>query len=316
MKYQTRFLIWGALALGVIGCAQAPVNQSEYVAKKVEASYFEKVNGITVAQFRSSASCPNDPSSMSSSDWKRLSAMASACVKSQEWAKVEKLGNAIAIKGKLTPWGPYFLSLAAESRKDYPRAIWMLELALKKAPKEGILQYQLGRVHWLMGNDLDALKYLKQASETNPSLVEAHWTTGLVALSGDNFSEAESALNRALAVDSRHWPSIATLAEVKMRTKNWEAAEALLNQAVSLNPQSTKARVALATVQEIGLKKAYDALSTYKELKRQSAQNKLDAPINFNVDDKIKSIEGSLAKAPKPQVSARQPSAEDGKVAK
>lgn len=317
MKYQVIPKILGlVVSVVAVGCAQAPLNQSEYVAKKVEASYFEKVNGTVISQFKTGVNCPSSESELNGTEWKRLSSQAAACVKAQDWAKVEKLGNAIAIHGKLTPWGPYYLSLAAESRKDYPRAIWMLELALKKAPKEGILQYQLGRVNWMMGNDIEALKYLKLASETNPSLIEAHWITGLVALNSDKFSEAESALNRALAMDSKHWPSLTTLAEVKIRTKDWEKAESLLSRAVSLNPQSTKARVALATVQEIGLKKAYEALGTYKELKRQSAQNKLDAPLNFNLDEKIKMIEGALATVPKPQVSSRQPSTQDEKVAK
>lgn len=304
-------ILISVLSLILAGCSTAPARQDAPIAKKIEASYFDKVEGVPLSEAR--GECPKSEAPLAEVSWEKMMPMAAACVKAQDWFRLEQVGNALATRGHRTPWGPYYLSLSAESRKDYPRAIWMLELAIKKAPKEGILHYQLGRIHWLQGNDIVALKNLKQASELNPSLTDAHFISGVVALNSDKLGEAESALKLALRNDSRHFPATMAMADLKMKAKDWEGAVSFLERAISLNSRSQKARVALATVQETQLKRLDAALSTYRDLKRLNASNKLDAPLGFSVEDKIKSLEGMMVQAVKQkQVSSRKPSTAEG----
>jgi tetratricopeptide (TPR) repeat protein len=314
MKKLLFFLI-SAVVLN--GCATSPASKNEpAAAAKVEPTYFEKISGQNVQDLRPAATCPRSDKEFATSTWRQMSAMAAACVKAGDWNRVDQLGNAIAIKGSKAPWGAYYMGMAADAKKNYPRAIWMMELALKKAPGEGILHYELGRIRWQMGDDILALKEMKQASDLNPSLTEAHWITGMVALNTDKLGDAETAFQKALATDRNHFPSVMALAEVKMRQKDWVHAASELNQAISINPRSTKARLVLAGMHETQLKQVQEALDAYKDLKRLSAANKLDAPLNINVDDKIRTIEGTLKQSLKPQVSKRQPSSTEGKVAK
>jgi tetratricopeptide (TPR) repeat protein len=241
-------------------------------------------------------SCPAD-NKWEEYDWKRIPPFANACVKAKDWAKLEKMGNNLATRAHLTPWGPYYLAVAAEGRKDYPRAIWMLELALKKAPKEGLFHYELARIHWDLGDDSDAVKHMKMASELSPNLTEAHATMGQLAMQRHEYSEAEGYFQKALKADDNHVPALLGMAMVTLNNKDYAHTEEYLNRAISVNPRGSKARLALAQVQEENLKKYHEALQTYKELKRMNADKKLDETVQINLDEKIQSLEKNLSQA-------------------
>src|SRR5262249_51286318 len=154
--------------------------------------------------------------------------------------------------------------------------IWMLELALKKDPKEGLFHYELGRIHWELKEDQDALKELKQASDLNAGLTDAHWIMGQMAVGRQDYSAAEKYFQKALASNSQHVPSLLGMATLKINSKDYVKAEDYLNQAISLSPKSAKARVALAQLQEQHLNKLDEALRTYKQIKQMAAKNQLD----------------------------------------
>ncbi|MGZ3721874.1 MAG: tetratricopeptide repeat protein [Bdellovibrionales bacterium] len=310
----TRNIILVGSAMLFAGCATAPAEKTSAHLEALPApapSYEEKVGSMAVEQVKTA--CPAD-SKWEALEWKKISPYANACVKAKDWGKVEKMGNFLATHAHLTPWGPYYMSLAAEGRKDYPRAIWMLELALKKAPKEGIFHYELGRIHWELGDDADAVKHLKQASELSPSLTQAHWVMGQLAVQRHDFNEAETLFQKALKIDSKHLPSILGMATLTINNKDFARAEGYLTQAVALNPRSSKARLALAQVQAEHLKKYQDALHTYKQIKQMNADKKLDESVHINLDEKIQSLEKSLTQAaakPKSgELTVRTPSGE------
>lgn len=306
----TRNIILG-LSLAMVGCATAPAAKKvdePMALAPVKPSYDEKTGSMTLDQVKTS--CPSD-SKWEEYDWKRIPPFANACVKAKDWMKVEKMGNNLATRAHLTPWGPYYLAMAAEGRKDYPRAIWMLELALKKAPKEGIFHYELGRIHWELGEDSDAVKHMKMASEMSANLTDAHFTMGQIALQRRDFAEAEGYFQKALKNDSNHMPSMLGMATIAIGKQDFVHAEEYLARVTRMNPRHSKALLALAQVQEDHLKKYQEALQTYKELKRMNADKKLDEPVHINLDEKIQSLEKSLSQAAKAKSSeVRQPSAE------
>lgn len=304
----------GAVVL-LSSCASSSRNSDTALAPKVKPTYFDKVTAQRIEDWDPGVACPLSQTEDSKVEWKKLANLAAACVKIQNWGQVEKLGNQLSIHGRLTPWGPYFLALAAEARRDFPRALWMLELGLKKAPREGILHYQLGRIRWQMGDDVLALQSLHEASNLNPSLTDAHWVDGMLALNAGKLGEAEVAFEKALANQSSHWLALMALAEVKLRGKDFSRAENLLQRALRFNDRSLRARLALAFVQEVELKKFREALGSYQDIKRLSAENKLDATLNMNLEEKIRSVESELAKAEKLKISSRQPASPEGKVA-
>jgi tetratricopeptide (TPR) repeat protein len=301
------------LSLTIAGCAAAPTAKTTALPdlQPVKPSYDEKTGSMTMDKIKSS--CPSD-NKWEDYDWKRIPPFANACIKAKDWAKLEKMGNMIATHAYLTPWGPYYLAVAAEGRKDYPRAIWMLELALKKAPKEGLFHYELARINWDLGDDSEAVKHMKLASDLSANLTDAHATMGQLALQRHEYSEAEGYFKKALANDDRHIAALLGMAMITLNNKDYSRTEDFLNRAISSNPRGAKARLALAEVQEEHLKKYQDALQTYKELKRMNADKKLDEPVHINLDEKIQSLERSLSQAavkPKSgELSVRTPSNE------
>ncbi len=299
--------------LWLAGCASTP--GAEKKADQPVPTYTEKVTAVNLQEFKPAASCPAD-GKFESSDWRKVAGYANACVKAKDWRKVEMIGDYLAKSAHLTPWGAYYMSLAAQARKDYPRATWMLELALKKAPNEGLFHYQLGRLHWENGNDAEALKAMKLASDLNASLTDAHYVTGTIALQKGDNSEAEKRFRKALAVDSKHVGSAMGVATLRMKSGDWAQAESALENAIALAPRSTRARLALAQVREQQLKKFQEALDAYKEIRSLQGQRKLDEAPGVNLDEKISTLEKSVSQASKDnKVSSRKPS-QEGQVSK
>lgn len=312
MNIQRAVLIFTSILIS--GCATpgAEIKKQTYIAPAplnapAAPTYSEKARGVTVDQVKS-ANCPQD-NKWENLTWTKIIPLANACVKAKDWHRVEKMGDLLAKTAYLTPWGAYYLSVAAEARKDYPRALWMLELALKKNPNEGIFHYEIGRIQWELKDDAEALKHLKMASDLNSSLTGAHWIMGQMAIQRQDYSAAEHLFEKALESDSEHMPSIFAMAQVKVIKKEWERAEEYLAKAVRYNPRSTKARLALAQVQEEYLKKVQEALHGYKQLKQLSADRKLDESVHINLDEKIQSLEKNITQMTN-KVTTRQPSTE------
>jgi|GEM_PF-1295094 len=302
-------------ALYLTGCATGSSNTKTDVAPVP--TYTEKVGAIPADEFHA-ASCPvgvekQEMAKWDAGNWRKVVAFANACVKAKDWRKVESIGNHLAVNAYLTPWGAYFMSLAAQSRKDYPRAAWMMELALKKAPNEGLFHYQMGRLYWEQGDGQAALKSLKQASELNAGLTEAHYIMGQMALQKESYSEADKYFRKALTVDGKHWPSLMGMATVKMKSGDWMEAVNYLEEGIRQNPRNAKARLALAQTQEMQLKNLQEALSAYKDLRSQAMAKKLDEPVMFNLDEKINALEKSVSQVSKGKEVVRKPTAE-GKV--
>src|SRR5271167_732412 len=121
MKTTWRQLLCLSSTLTVLmGCASSPAQKNGVVEPLSQPlpTYTEKVQALTLDQVK--GSCPTNDK-WEGMEWKILLPFANACAHAKEWGKVEKMGNALATRASQTPWGPYFLGLAAEGRKDYPR---------------------------------------------------------------------------------------------------------------------------------------------------------------------------------------------------
>jgi tetratricopeptide (TPR) repeat protein len=295
------------IAFYLSGCATGG-SSPKSVAIAPVATYKEKTGAIAVSDF-STGNCPAD-GKWEGPDWRKAVASANACVKAKDWRKVELIGNHLAVSAHLTPWGAYYLSLSAQNRKDYPRAAWMMELALKKAPNEGLFHYQMGRLHWEQGEEQLALKALEQASELNADLTDAHYIMGQISLQKEKLGEAEKLFRKALAANSKHWPSLIGMATVKMKSKDWADAVVYLEDGIRQNPRSTKARLALAQIHESHTKNIQEALSAYKQLRSQSMAKRLDETVSLNLDEKISALEKSISQATKGKELVRKPTAE------
>jgi len=265
------------IVLLLAGCASKPSKTAkaapEQAKEEVKATYTEKVKAASLDNL-GRMPCPRD-GAWNGQDWRKIIPMANGCVKAKDWRKVENIGAYLGVHAHLTPWGAYYMSVAAGARKDYPRAVWMMELALKKAPGEGLFHYQLGRMHWEMEDDTSALKHLKMASEMNPTLTDAHWVMGQIALQRGEMNQAQELLEKALNNEPTHFGALMAMASLKSKGKDLEGAEGYLARAVRSNPRHAPARKALSDIQMKMKAEQPQVSKTKKVSSRKPAEKKV-----------------------------------------
>jgi tetratricopeptide (TPR) repeat protein len=316
-------LLVSTAILSLIGCASAPAprmakNADPVEAPKTPAKYAMVAHNLS--EYAHSTKCAAPSKVSVYSDWMKVAA---ACAGVAQWNRVEDLGNKMSIGDSSEPWGSYFLSLAAEGNKDLLRAQWMAELAVKKAPSEGIVLYQLGRIQWAMDDREGAAKTLQSATDKNPTLTEGFVFLGQMALLQDKTSEAQKRFAHAYEQDSKNFGAVMGLADVAVRKNDGPDADKYLHEAVSLRPNSMQAWMGLAQAQEIIVKDNEGALGSYTRIQKLVSSHKLDGTPSIDIASKVHALQTIVAEAKrlekeqalKQKVSERKPSA-DGKVSK
>jgi len=309
----TQSILTVIIGLTMAGCATTG-SKSNPAQKTV---YVETIVPLSARSGWSGAknTCLDGIGKLKNLTWKEKLKVGNACVLSGQWASVETVGAFIAEKEHQSPWGPYYLSLAAEARSDFPRALWMIDLASKKAPNNGMMVYQAGRIHWKNGDRLSAKRSFEAAIKLASNLSEAHSILGQLALLDGNLSDAEKRFQKALQSDSRNQSSLLGLAEVKIKKKLYKEAIDLLGQAISNAPSSYQARVRQAYVFEVLDKNYPEALSAYRRIQTLDGNKRLDAAVDIDLESKIRSLEALVKNSVPNQVTLREQS-NDKKVTK
>ncbi len=134
------------------GCA----SQSTKTIKNDSAQYVDGLQDVSLADLKfKSQKCY---SSDEKKNWKLLVSIANRCVEESNWSMTKQLAGSLSQNFPISPWGPFYLSLAAEAEDNLPKALWLVELSLKKTPKVSLLQQQKARILWLMGERKEAEK--------------------------------------------------------------------------------------------------------------------------------------------------------------
>ena len=144
-------------------------------------------------------------------DWKMLVRHANGCIAKGDWKSVEMIAGEIAGRDIESPWGVYYLSLAADHAGDLPRALWMAELAMKKAPAIGLFGYQKGRVLWKMEKHRAAVEEIQAAVKHEPRLVDAHLFLGQVYARDQQPEKSAAHFQKAAELD----PSSVSAGQIK-----------------------------------------------------------------------------------------------------
>ncbi|HAG91229.1 MAG TPA: hypothetical protein DCL41_05125, partial [Bdellovibrionales bacterium] len=119
-----RFAIFITLSLFLVSCASGPGR------KKGPSPYSASWEGKTSSEKGDPKKCPANKDYMKM-QWKSLVVLAGNCVQAKNFFQLERVADQLAKIEPESHWGSYYLSLAAEYRKDLPRAFWMINLALK-----------------------------------------------------------------------------------------------------------------------------------------------------------------------------------------
>lgn len=292
----------------MVGCAsKGPKPQgtkSAATSPSTSALKTEIVQGLSLPEIKSKK-CSNVIKNLKYEDlWKT----ANGCAASGNWKFVEEIGNQMAIQSPEQPWGLYYLALSAEANKDFPRARWMIDQSIKKSPNEGILYYQLGRLHWLMDQKSLAIETFHKAADLNDGLCDAHNFLGSIALLEDKLTDAEKSFLKTEQLKPRNITALLGLAEVYIRKAKWSDAEKRLLLAVETNSKNMQALQELALVQEQEGKDMSAALNSYKQLKNLNQAGKLDHAPTVDFNAKIRTLQAAVDAEMKKKMLERKPS--------
>lgn len=233
MKYIYLRLVTAFLPAGLlVGCATTGPRlvEEDASAAKASRSYLENVTLVPASEQLSenvSCSVPAEarspqpgPGGGPSKDWRKLIARANACVKAKNWRNLETLANAIARTDIDSPWGAYFLSVSAEATGELGRALWMIDLAQKKAGgRSALFAYQKGRVFFLMKNTAKAMAEIEQAVAYDPALAEGHLFLGDIYRRDQQLDRAQACYLAAMKADPKNERAIAALQEMNVLPK-------------------------------------------------------------------------------------------------
>ncbi len=234
-------------------------------------------------------------------DWKDAVDIASSCVKEQNWIEVRRMGESLASRDPYAPWGPYFLSVVADSQSQPSKALWMIDLAIRKAPQVGLLYFQKARL--LLKADLqnEAVALCDQALRLDSSLSEAVRMLAQVEHRDRNFDRATQLWGKLLDVRPQDTEGLWFRALAAVQIGQVDLALNDLQALSKLQPERREVRFRIGVLLEENKKDLPAALIAYKNavgIQRPSDNMPL------NIEARIKSIEKSLAKPVERAVAA------------
>lgn len=296
----------------VTGCATTgPKTVTQYDPHAAEKArpYLENHFGMDVRSATNAAVC-GEPKV--ATEWRAWVLAADACVQKQNWSQVEKLGTEMSSRHMDSPWGAYFLGLAASQRGENLRAHWLLDLAEKKAGGSiGLVRYEKARLLEKEEGVAVAAKEMKEAIKIDATLVPAILWLAQVHHRDRMNREAEGYYRQALAQKPDVWPALTGLADILIENKNGVEAAEFLTRAIAIKPEVAESRVKLAMVYETMTKEPAKAVQTLRELRvaieKGRARGKVSLDTSAKIDAKIKMIEQTLKPEPTGQAREREP---------
>lgn len=246
--------------------------------------------------------CPSNSTSWRGENLKNIFEHANNCIRSGTAAQVERIGNFLSQKHYQTPWGPYYLSVAAEIKKEYARGIWMVDLALKRDPKNAWVSYQKGRLHWLSGEYSTGLQAFRMAIENDSTFVDANIFLGQVYFSNGDYKQALKYFENAKSSQPSSLDAAIGLAEIGIAMGNEKLAIQLYEEVINMAPRKVSYKLRLAQLYESVNKDYSSALSIYKRIRGLSDGSQTATDIPTDLNDRIQRLEARLAERSREQV--------------
>lgn len=144
-----------------------------------------------------------------------------------------------------SPEAWYDLGLVRMFANEWRLAGQALTQALKLAPDDYRVYFELGKVHFEMKRYDDAIEHFDEALNLKPppaakTTIRFHF--GLVREAQGNDAKAADEYRQALKLDPNHVPSMLNLATLHLQEKRMEPAKELLDRALEIAPQNAIAR--------------------------------------------------------------------------
>jgi len=276
--------------LGTLIIAALMVSACSTTPKTVPRKYASAVSANFVGETKAEP-CPLQKAVDAEKNWKSLVAKANGCINKSQWAMVETIGEKLSQVEPDAPWGAYYLSIASESRGHTERAMWMIDLALKKADNVGVLKYQKGRILWKQQFFKESIAQMQEAIELDKGLKDAQLFLGQVYLRELDFKKAQGYFEAVLLTEARNHPALFGLASCYIELENSKEALSVIERGISNFPKILDFRLQEVYVYENLIKEPEMALQKYKQLQAMLTTKKIEGTLPFDISEKIKNLE-------------------------
>ena len=229
-------------------------------------------------------------------DFSDLSEQANFCARDQKWNEVVKLARKMFEVRPKSPWPAYYMSLAAEAEGARDRALWMIELALRKDARQGIVHFQKSRLLWAGSSYTEAVDTLEEAVKLSPDLVDAHLFLAQVDFRDQIYAKAAQSFLAVQSQRPRNPIALSGLTECRIQARDGMGAMEFAKKAVDAFPEQANFHLREAFIYENLLGLPQQALDVYKRVEKLYTNRKLRGEIRLNLVEKVKSLEDSLRK--------------------
>lgn len=273
------------VALFVSACATGP-KTSEATKKYIAESKIVDTKNIHAAKCNSLSYAKNKK-------WQDWIEYANACVKKKNWRRVKAYGILLSETEANSPWGPYYQSLAAENSGNLQKSLWMVDLALKKAPKLAILFYQKARIEWNLGNYESAVGHLKTSVNFDSNNLQAHLFLGQIYFRDNEVSKASQHFHSILILEPENKIALYGIAEAKVEAKDYAGAVRDFDKLIELNKKELAYHLRKAEIIEKHLGNKKLAIELYQKINTDYRKGKLRGEMLIDITLKIKKLKQS-----------------------
>lgn len=292
MKALRTLTVTTLIAATHIACSTAPANMTSKKVNtaEVQRKYASQVQSAFEGETKVEP-CPVQKVVDTENSWRGLMAKANGCINKSNWTMVEIIGEKLSQIEPDAPWGAYYLSIASENKGHTERAMWMVDLALKKANNIGVLKYQKGRILWKQQFFKEAIAEMQNALELDKGIKDAQLFLGQIYLRELDFKKAQSYFETVLLQESRNQKALFGLASCYIELENTKEALSVIERGISNFPKVLDFRLQEVYVYENLTKDTFVALAKYKQLQAMILTKKLEGTLPFDINEKIKTLE-------------------------
>lgn len=288
----------------VVSCAsRSPMNDPKGLKEKgalLESAKVDSepfIKGYRGLVFTSKAGRCQLPS-VNKTDWQIWVKVGADCVAAKNWIFVDRVGQELSLKEPHAPWGAYFLSIAAENRSNLLQAQWYVDLAIKKAPNLGLLDYQKSRIYFLEKEFELAATTAESAIKKDPELTPAHLFLAQLYHRDGDLKNAESRYEDVLKLESKNKEALMGLAECLAERKELARALEYFSRGSVHYPREFHFQWRKAELLESEKKDFEQALNTYRSIydlyRRRTLEGDRPRDVKEQLDQKIKALEAQV----------------------
>ena len=154
-------------------------------------------------------------------------------------------------------------------QEQYPKAVELLEQALREEPNIPQALLLLATGYMEMGNNAGAQAKLDQLLKEDPENIQALISLTNLLMKEGKAEDAIALGKRTLAMDERNNQACALIGEAYIKLKDYDKALPYLEKSVAIQPKLTQNRLTLAACL-VGMKRYGEAETMFKDILRES----------------------------------------------